>query len=110
MITSVTGVLEALGSDGVIVRVGGVGLLVHVPTSTLEGLGQLGSQVHLYTHLQVTEETLHLYGFPTPEALNLSTDLSAQVLFAGSDCTATATADGLRLDLAPDDVLVIRLR
>ncbi len=71
MITSVTGALEAVRGDGVVVRVGGVGLYVQVPTSALETLGAPGDRVHLYTHLQVGEDTLHLYGFPTEAALRM---------------------------------------
>ncbi|MSQ41324.1 MAG: Holliday junction branch migration protein RuvA [Dehalococcoidia bacterium] len=71
MITSVTGALEAVRGDGVVVRVGGVGLYVQVPTAALETLGAPGDRVHLYTHLQVGEDTLHLYGFPTEAALRM---------------------------------------
>jgi Holliday junction DNA helicase RuvA len=71
VITSVTGALEAVRGDGVVVRVGGVGLYVQVPTSALETLGAPGDRVHLYTHLQVGEDTLHLYGFPTEAALRM---------------------------------------
>ncbi len=71
MITSVTGALEAVRGDGVVVRVGGVGLYVQVPTSALEAIGAPGDRVHLYTHLQVGEDTLHLFGVPTEAALRM---------------------------------------
>ena len=71
MITAITGILEASGSDWVVIAVGGVSLRVQVPASALESLGPPGSQVRLATHLQVTEDTLLLYGFPQAEALRL---------------------------------------
>ena len=71
MIAAITGILEALDSDGAVVRVGGVSLRVVAPTSTIEALGALGSQVRLHTHLQVTEDALHLYGFSQEAGLRM---------------------------------------
>ncbi|MBI4328808.1 MAG: Holliday junction branch migration protein RuvA [Chloroflexi bacterium] len=67
MIVSLRGTLEARGNDWVIVFVGGVGIQVSVPASTLAALGSVGSEVRLHTHLQVRDEDLLLYGFATPE-------------------------------------------
>lgn len=63
MIRSVRGLLAATGTDGVLVEVGGVGLLVHVSIHTLMGLPPVGSPVHLETYLAVREDALDLYGF-----------------------------------------------
>lgn len=76
MIASVHGTLEYVGSGRVVVHVGGVGvggvgLQVQVPTSALDSLGQVGSQVSLYTSLVLKDEALALYGFPTPEGKRL---------------------------------------
>jgi len=47
----------------VLVDVGGVGYLVHVPLSTFYALGELHSGVTLLIHTQVREDAIALYGF-----------------------------------------------
>jgi len=65
MIRSVRGTLTAVGPDGAVVDVGGVGLLVHVSAQTLGRLPSVGSPVGLETHLIVREDALELFGFST---------------------------------------------
>jgi Holliday junction DNA helicase RuvA len=67
MITSIQGVLEARGPDWVQVVIGGVGLHVSAPSSTVAALGPVGSIVKLHTQLQVREDSLVLYGFASVE-------------------------------------------
>ena len=72
MITSVSGVLEARGPDWVHVRVGGgVSLQLHVPSSAIDRLGAVGEGVRLHTRLYIRDDEPVLYGFPTPEGLQL---------------------------------------
>jgi Holliday junction DNA helicase RuvA len=66
MIRSVRGTLAAVGTDGAVVEVGGVGLLVHVSAQTLGQLPAIGGRVDLETHLVVREDALELFGFATP--------------------------------------------
>jgi len=47
----------------VLVDVGGVGYLVHIPLSTFYALGDLHSNVTLLVHTQVREDAISLYGF-----------------------------------------------
>ena len=57
-------------SDGtVVVDVGGVGHLVHVPGGT--AIPAPGREVTLHTSLQVREDSMTLYGFTDREALRL---------------------------------------
>jgi holliday junction DNA helicase RuvA len=63
MIASVQGKLASEASDHVVVVVGGIGLKVYVPHSTLERLE--GDEVFLHTYLVVREDALALYGFST---------------------------------------------
>jgi Holliday junction DNA helicase RuvA len=65
MIRSVRGTLAAVGADGAVVDVGGVGLLVHVSAQTLGRLPAVGGRVDLETHLVVREDALELFGFAT---------------------------------------------
>ena len=71
MIASIKGKLESLGSDFAIVNVGGIGLRVYMPTSTLSILGSSGGDVKLYTHLHLREDNATLYGFASNEELEL---------------------------------------
>jgi len=71
MITSLHGKLEAVGSDGAIINVGGVGFQVYMPTSTLSSLGKIGGEVNLHTYLHLREDNATLYGFVSDDELGL---------------------------------------
>ncbi|MDO8491039.1 MAG: Holliday junction branch migration protein RuvA [Dehalococcoidia bacterium] len=71
MIAGLDGILEAQGSDFIVVKVSGVSFKVFVPTSTLAVAGSPGDRVRLRTHLQVREDNLSLYGFATAEELEV---------------------------------------
>src|SRR5262245_65971568 len=62
MIASVRGVVAAVGPDGAVVEVGGVGLAVSCSPGTLARL-RLGEPARLDTSLVVREDSLTLYGF-----------------------------------------------
>jgi Holliday junction DNA helicase RuvA len=67
MIASIQGVLEARRAGYAIIRTGGFGLRVFAPTTTLSRLGDIGSEVSLYTHFYVREDGMALYGFSSEE-------------------------------------------
>ena len=71
MIAGLQGKLQAIGSNGAIINVGGIGFQVYMPTSTLSTLGKIGEEVELHTHLHVREDNATLYGFATAEELGL---------------------------------------
>ena len=62
MIASVRGTVTAVGPDGAVVEVGGVGLSVSCSPGTLARL-RLGETARLATSLVVREDSLTLYGF-----------------------------------------------
>lgn len=62
MIASVRGTVAALGPDGAVVEVAGVGLAVSCSPGTLARL-RVGEQARLATSLVVREDSLTLYGF-----------------------------------------------
>ena len=70
MIARLSGEVWEVGESWIVVRVGGVGFRVHVPTSVLERVVEVG-QVELCTYLHVRESELALYGFLTDEELSL---------------------------------------
>jgi Holliday junction DNA helicase RuvA len=63
MIARLTGRLEEIGPDGLVVDVGGVGYLVFVSARTRGRLPEPGAAVRLVIETQVREEYIHLYGF-----------------------------------------------
>ena len=71
MIARLSGTVWNIGEGHVIVRTGGIGLQVHVPSDLLAHLDGVGRQVELFTHLHIRENELALYGFPTEEELTL---------------------------------------
>ena len=75
MIATLEGILEYRGIDSAIVKVGGVGFQVYIPSSTLSKLGATGDEVSLYTHLHLREDNVSLYGFASGEELALFKNL-----------------------------------
>ena len=63
MIAQLRGTLGDKRPNQVLVDVGGVGYLVHIPLSTFYALGDLHSNVTLLIHTQVREDAISLYGF-----------------------------------------------
>lgn len=63
-------VVRATGEQVVLVT-GGVGYLVSIPLTARERVGPVGATAELHIHTQVREDQLALYGFPTPEELEL---------------------------------------
>jgi len=66
MIGKLTGRVDFVGPDHVVIDVGGVGYLVHCPSSTLSRLA-VGSTVSLAIETKVSEEAIRLYGFLSPD-------------------------------------------
>ena len=110
MIALLHGELHAKGNDWVIVEVGGVGFQVRVPASIVEELGDAGETVRLYTHLIVRDDSIALYGFATPDQLELF-DLLLGVSGIGPKSALTllssTSPEALRLAIAREDVDVL---
>jgi len=63
MIGKLTGAVDAIGDEWVIVDVGGVGYVVFGSRRTLAGLPSPGETVSLSIETHVREDHIHLYGF-----------------------------------------------
>lgn len=107
MIGRLRGILVAMLGDAVIVEVGGVGYQVTMTPGGLASLPTVGEEVVIHTHLQVREDDLSLYGFPTLA----DRDLFRVVISAsgvgpkvGMALLATLRSDQLRRAIATEDV------
>jgi Holliday junction DNA helicase RuvA len=67
MIASLRGILTAKSPTEITVDVAGVGYALSIPLSTYERLGEIRSEVFLFTHQHVREDTLQLFGFSSEE-------------------------------------------
>ena len=74
MIASVKGEVHDKGEGFLVVQVGGVGLLVFVPSGVVDSY-EIGEHAQLYTHLVVREDNLSLYGFNDKESRGLFQNL-----------------------------------
>ncbi len=66
MIASLSGSVSTIGSDNIVLEVGGVGIKVFVSTPLRDRL-RTGETTFLYTHLIVRQDALMLFGFETSE-------------------------------------------
>ena len=62
MIATLRGEVSQIEDNAIVLEVGGVGLRVLVPTP-LRTKAKTGEKIFLFTHLQVREDALTLYGF-----------------------------------------------
>jgi Holliday junction DNA helicase RuvA len=62
MIGKLTGLVDTIAADHAIIDVGGVGYLVHCPSSTLARM-TMGAGVTLAIETKLSEEAIRLYGF-----------------------------------------------
>lgn len=71
MIATLRGRIIGHAKQSIILDVNGVGFQVVVSASDLGRWAEVGSEVTLFTHLQVREDELTLYGFSSEEARQL---------------------------------------
>ena len=71
MISFVRGILSDIEENTVTVETNGVGFQIMMPISAVANLGSIGSEVKVYTHLNVKEDAMDLFGFITKDDLKL---------------------------------------
>ncbi len=110
MIGFLDGRLAGRAGDGCLVDVGGVGYRLTCSAATLSSLPAEGDGVRLWTHLQVREDALVLYGFANEDERQL---FEALISVSGVGprvalqvCSAFSP-DAFRRALAGDDVAAI---
>ena len=65
MIGKISGLVDYVAEDHVLIETGGVGYLLYCAPSTLAALPSPGEPASLYTELVVREDLMQLYGFRT---------------------------------------------
>jgi Holliday junction DNA helicase RuvA len=111
MIASVEGTVAALTSDGVVVRVGGVGLSLQTTPATRARL-RVGEPAALATSLVVREDSLTLYGFADDdervlfELLQTASGVGPRLAQA---VLTVHTPDSVRRALATEDLTALTL-
>ena len=111
MIASVTGTVTAMSPDGVVVRVGGVGLAVQTTPGTKARL-RIGDETVLATSLVVREDSLTLYGFAEDderelfELLQTSSGVGPRLAQA---VLTVHTPDAVRRALLTEDLVALTM-
>ena len=63
MIASLKGVLASIGKSDIIIEVNGIGYLLSVSSKLISSLDNLGSNLSLFTDLQIKDDKIVMYGF-----------------------------------------------
>jgi len=111
MIASISGILNQIGKDNLILGVGGIGVRVNVPRTVLEKAGTTGRTISLFTHLVVRENELSLYGFETEEDLKLFEtlmDVNGVGPKVGLAILSTMSPDVLKGAIAREETAVLQ--
>ncbi len=70
MISFIKGNIEVLGTDFFVIENGGIGYNIKATLGTISRLTK-GSETKIYTHMQVREDDISLYGFLYTDELNM---------------------------------------
>lgn len=71
MFAYISGIIDYVGLDYIVIDVSGVGYKIFVPPASIEKIGNNGDNVKVYTHHYVREDNIALYGFKTREELRI---------------------------------------
>jgi Holliday junction DNA helicase RuvA len=111
MIGYLRGRLLRTTADGVVLEAGGVGYMVSLGASAREKLGPAGSEIEVHVHTHVREDQLALFGFASPQELELFEQL-IQVDGVGPKVglaiLSTASLEVLKRAILAEDVAPIR--
>ncbi|MRX51512.1 Holliday junction branch migration protein RuvA [Paracoccus sp. S-4012] len=111
MIGRLSGVILHRAADRVLLDVRGVGYEVHVSERTAAALPRVGEAAALYTDLQVREDLLQLFGFPSlleREWHRLLTTVQGVGAKASLSILGTLGAEGLGRAIALGDAASVR--
>lgn len=106
----IKGTLESIESNYVVVESNLIGYKIFVSPNAVAKLGGIGSEVKIYTYLNVKEDLMELYGFTTKEELFLYRMLitvSGVGPKAGISILSTMTPDSFKTALITGDAKTI---
>ena len=110
MIGFIRGVVDEIEPDALLIDRGGIGFRVYVPVGALESGVRVGDEVKLYTHLNVKEDSLTLFGFFSRddlEVFRLLVGVSGIGPKGAMGILSALTADDLRFAVLSDDAAFI---
>ena len=110
MISYLRGELAAVEKDRAVVEVHGIGYNVYMPGQSLAMLPPAGSDVRIYTYMNVREDAIHLFGFLTRddlEVFKLVIGVSGIGPKGGLSILSKLTADELRFAVMSGDAKAI---
>ncbi len=71
MIASLSGILTLVGKSEIILEVNGVGYLLNVSSKLITSLHEIGSELTLFTDLQIRDDKIVIYGFASLKDQNI---------------------------------------
>ncbi len=71
MIASISGLLKNKLDSSIVVEVNGIGYHLHVSNLTISKLNEIGSEISLFTELQIKDDKILMYGFLKQSELNM---------------------------------------
>lgn len=110
MIRYIKGTLEMIEEDAVILDNHGIGYRILVSTAMLDSLPDMGSEMRIYTYLNVREDAMQLFGFGSMDELEIFKMLitvSGIGPKAGLSILGTLSADDIRFAVLADDAAAI---
>ncbi len=110
MLYSLTGEITAVDQNGFAIQCGGVAFFCFSTMNTLQKIGAKGTETTVFTHLNVREDAMELYGFHTKNELDAFRQLitvSGVGPKAALAILSVLTPDKLALSIASGDVKAI---
>lgn len=110
MIRYIKGTLEMIEEDAVILDNHGIGYRILVSPAMLDSLPAMGSEMRIYTYLNVREDAMQLFGFGSMDELEIFKMLitvSGIGPKAGLSILGTLSADDIRFAVLADDAAAI---
>jgi holliday junction DNA helicase RuvA len=96
MISQLTGILDSIEQNAIVLDVNGIGYKVYIPSSSIPSLPKVGAAMKVYTHQVVREDANDLYGFLRKEERGL---FSMLISVSGiGPKSAAAIMSGIRME------------
>ena len=100
MISYIKGTLEHMGEDYVVIESGGIGYEVFISAAARSALDKRSGPVKLHIYMNIREDAVTLFGFPTAEEKTLFTQL------IGVSGIGPKSAMGILSALSPGEVMM----